>query len=344
MSNRSHSDIFTPVSLAKIFDKAITTSADKKIISIRSVYTAGGKREYNGYYYDRLVDENDKQYLTLRIPIAIRSDILDQHIYTFQGYLDRDIRVESVIRLTFVVTDCRERERPFLPPAARQQFEVQRKKARQGYWDVAAILRRTWENRRKPRLLLIYGKNSVAPADVESAMGTAAARYIFTPRSVSLKSKDSIIEALPKKDDFQAFAIIRGGGSSLSVFDDPDIASAILETDMPFVSAIGHASDEMLVQQIADKAFTTPTALGTYLKELAANVSTARENAVLEEEHHLELASAQSSVSQLRTELSELRTSTNKQIKSLSETRNRYLVYATIGGCIIGVILAAWLI
>lgn len=57
----------------------------------------------------------------------------------------------------------------------------------------------------------------------------------------------------------------------MEVFEDVDVAKAILELKTPFIAALGHSNDRPLAELVADRAFITPSALGTYLRDCARN-------------------------------------------------------------------------
>ena len=85
--------------------------------------------------------------------------------------------------------------------------------------------------------------------------------------------EDEIIRAIKKAEvRSDIVAIVRGGGSRLEVFDSFDLANMVLDTRIPVIAAIGHDEDDTLVKQIADKAFSTPTAFGNYLREMALGI------------------------------------------------------------------------
>lgn len=97
--------------------------------------------------------------------------------------------------------------------------------------------------------------------------------YSLVQHKINLSNKEELIDKLNelKEKNIDAIVLTRGGGK-LDIFNDVDIAESILSINkIPFISAIGHAVDSILTQEIADKKFTTPTALGTYLKEISKN-------------------------------------------------------------------------
>lgn len=85
----------------------------------------------------------------------------------------------------------------------------------------------------------------------------------------------SIIEALcaiaEREEEFDAVAIIRGGGSTsdLALFDSYDIATYVAQFPLPIFTGIGHDKDVSVVDMVAHTSCKTPTAVATTLVEMA---------------------------------------------------------------------------
>lgn len=85
------------------------------------------------------------------------------------------------------------------------------------------------------------------------------------------RSEASVISALEKiyayKDNFDAVAIIRGGGSSsdLSCFDSYLLATNCAQFPLPIISGIGHERDVTVVDAVAHTRAKTPTAVAEFL-------------------------------------------------------------------------------
>ena len=85
----------------------------------------------------------------------------------------------------------------------------------------------------------------------------------------------SIIEALcaiaEREEEFDAMAIIRGGGSTsdLALFDSYDIATYVAQFPLPIFTGIGHDKDVSVVDMVAHTSCKTPTAVATTLVEMA---------------------------------------------------------------------------
>ena len=91
---------------------------------------------------------------------------------------------------------------------------------------------------------------------------------------------DALMTIAEREDDFDAVAIIRGGGSTsdLALFDSYDIATYVAQHPLPIFTGIGHDKDVSIVDMVAHTSCKTPTAVATMLVEMADN-----EMAIIEE-------------------------------------------------------------
>lgn len=87
-------------------------------------------------------------------------------------------------------------------------------------------------------------------------------------------AEHSIINALTaiaeREDEFDAVAIIRGGGSTsdLALFDSYIIATYVAQFPLPIFTGIGHDKDVSVVDMVAHTSCKTPTAVATTLVEI----------------------------------------------------------------------------
>ena len=78
--------------------------------------------------------------------------------------------------------------------------------------------------------------------------------------------------------DLDILVLIRGGGGleELKAFNSEEVADAIILSRIPILTGIGHEKDETIADYAADKRFSTPTAVGAFIKrgreELIAKV------------------------------------------------------------------------
>ena len=117
---------------------------------------------------------------------------------------------------------------------------------------------------------MISGVTSIAMDDVGHALGEAISQYRIHEKRVDIVNQEQIITALQELDtlSYDALAIVRGGGPGLEVLDSITIARAALALKTPLITAVGHAQDVTLLEQIADRHLPTPTALGDYLRRI----------------------------------------------------------------------------
>ena len=83
---------------------------------------------------------------------------------------------------------------------------------------------------------------------------------------------DSLERIYSRVSDFDAVAIIRGGGSKsdLSCFDQYDLAYYAAQYPLPIITGIGHERDNSVLDMVANERLKTPTALAAFLIDRAA--------------------------------------------------------------------------
>ena len=123
---------------------------------------------------------------------------------------------------------------------------------------------------------------------------------------MSLARPGEVVQAL-RAPDAEGVAVVRGGGRGLETFDNLELAEAALELNVPLVTAIGHAEDRTLFERMSDRGFTTPTAFGTFRRDLAQGVHAQTERARL--------------VKDLREELVREREAREQQVKRLAQQK-----------------------
>jgi exodeoxyribonuclease VII large subunit len=76
------------------------------------------------------------------------------------------------------------------------------------------------------------------------------------------------LRTLNLKTNLDAIVLIRGGGGNenLKAFNSEKIAEAIFNSRTPIVTGIGHERDLSIADMVADKSFSTPTAVAVYFK------------------------------------------------------------------------------
>ena len=97
-------------------------------------------------------------------------------------------------------------------------------------------------------------------------------------------AEESIVEALgriaAREEEFDAVAIIRGGGSQsdMECFNSYTLASHVAQFPLPILAGIGHDKDSSVVDIVAARSLKTPTAVADFLVALAEALHTEAES------------------------------------------------------------------
>lgn len=119
-----------------------------------------------------------------------------------------------------------------------------------------------------PRTIgLIVGRNTKALHDVQVNARARWASAEFAVREVVVQGPNAVQEMIPALEELDALpnvdviVIARGGGSveDLLPFSDERLIRAVAAAHTPVVSAIGHETDNPLLDLVADLRASTPT-------------------------------------------------------------------------------------
>ncbi|MBR5106250.1 MAG: exodeoxyribonuclease VII large subunit [Alistipes sp.] len=97
------------------------------------------------------------------------------------------------------------------------------------------------------------------------------------------RSDESVVAALyaiaERSDEFDAVAIIRGGGSTsdLECFNSYNIAFAVTQMSLPVLTGIGHDKDTSVTDMVAHTMLKTPTAVAQWIDQRATDFDGALE-------------------------------------------------------------------
>ena len=106
--------------------------------------------------------------------------------------------------------------------------------------------------------------------------GYAISTELFDACMQGAAAEESVISALERvaqrEEEFDAVAIIRGGGSTsdLAAFDSYRMAAHVAQFPLPVISGIGHDKDTSVVDMVAHISLKTPTAAAAWIVERMA--------------------------------------------------------------------------
>ena len=110
--------------------------------------------------------------------------------------------------------------------------------------------------------------------------------FAVTVAPTSVQGKDApkrVAAAINKlqRRPIDVIVVVRGGGSKgdLGAFDQEVVARAIATSDLPVWTGIGHTGDQSVADEVANRAFITPTECGQELARVALDFWRAVEDA-----------------------------------------------------------------
>jgi len=169
----------------------------------------------------------------------------------------------------------------------RQKQQTIAQLQRDGVWDM---------NRELPmpevvqRIAVVSSASAAGYRDFMRETGKSPYRFrieLFEAVMQGTSSERSIIDALSavaaRETEFDAVAIIRGGGatSDLDCYNSYLLASYVAQFPLPVLTGIGHDKDVSVADMVAHTMHKTPTAVAAWLNERAADFDGQLEYAAL---------------------------------------------------------------
>ncbi len=179
-----------------------------------------------------------------------------------------------------------EKIEPYGEGSLKKAFEVLKKKLEaKGYFDIE-------RKRLIPEFIkkigLITSQSGAAIKDFRENLGQYGFEiYLFDVRVEGDYAEESIVRAIKwfnkNLPELDLLVLIRGGGGleEFKAFNSEGVAEALAISRLPTVTGIGHERDETIADYVADKRFSTPTAVAVFIKNQ-------REQLILQVENYLE--------------------------------------------------------
>ncbi|HEV2483060.1 MAG TPA: exodeoxyribonuclease VII large subunit [Puia sp.] len=260
---------YTPGSLLNAVGNSLVSPLFNKTFAAKGVYRAGKGVNYNGSYYDVLKDEFTDNNMVLVVPERLRSQLRDGQLIEVSVYLSKRFQAGSGrIDLLLTLGELLAKKEKVVDEQATKALDLLQKKANAGYKDADAFIRKRLFEQKPIAVTIIVGQGAIIDQDIKHQLREAVLAYEFRYVRANLSQVPEITQALFSNQETDILVIARGGGENMNVFDNPAIGEAALQLRCIFITALGHTSDEPLLQKIADKFFITPTALGGYFHEL----------------------------------------------------------------------------
>jgi exodeoxyribonuclease VII large subunit len=260
--------LLTPTSLVHLFANSVPTDFAKELKRVKGIYVQGKDMVYGGKYYDVLRDEAGEASITLLVPALLREQLQNNQVIELIGFLQKRVQAKGArIDLQLEITEIIGQAQATFNEEELKAFEMLQKKRDTGYLDVDGFIKNQILNDQKVSIKILVGKTGIIHSDIKEQLKDAIGFYDIEFIGINLSNENEIIEAI-QNTEADVIAIARGGGDRMEIFDKPSIAEAAINLNAYFISALGHAQDVPLLQKVADKAFTTPTAFGQHLVDL----------------------------------------------------------------------------
>ncbi len=136
------------------------------------------------------------------------------------------------------------------------------------------------------RVAVISSATAAGYQDFMKELGRSAYRIeteLFEATMQGERCDESIVAALyavaERSDEFDAVAIIRGGGSTsdLECYNSYHLAFAVTQMPLPILTGIGHDKDTSVTDMVAHTPLKTPTAVAAWIDQRAADFDGALE-------------------------------------------------------------------
>lgn len=321
---------FTPQSLAGLqlnLWRAATTVRENNFgrVEVEGRYVESqNAQRYSVGYYDALEDPNGngKSFqLTIIVPPSVRTKLVSGRTYILTGIMDTIQEMggkwKAVLKVDFIAGEVSSAIDPEQDALLKRRMELMTSKTERPLRDIARVVTDAVTEGRPLKIRIFYGKSAIVDADVRNGMGHASTLHpveVVEDR-ITMSQSDVVVEALSKAPEADITAIVRGGGQGLDLFDNMDIAEAVVRYPGLIVTAVGHEQNHPFVEKMADRAFSTPTDFGNCILQMVERAVEARDGSrgklieQVKKPFEEEILSLRKSREELEKKLSETHTS-----------------------------------
>ena len=118
----------------------------------------------------------------------------------------------------------------------------------------------------KPRVGVVAPSTGVALQDIRAQLLDGEPEVDLQVREVSMASPEAVAQAVSETGPFVDLLVLtRGGGQGVDDLDASVLIQALVQSPVPTIVAVGHAVDNLVLEDVACKSFPTPTAFGAWL-------------------------------------------------------------------------------
>ncbi|GAA4803345.1 exodeoxyribonuclease VII large subunit [Litoribaculum gwangyangense] len=267
--NKTNNTI-TVSTLQSLYANSLSSTLDGQLLILEGFYFHQNGKLYGKYYYDEIVSKDKQCKITSQFTQDLKEQLTDGKYYQFEGFINKsqNLSNDSKINVLFTVTKILKYEKR-VQLISEVEYDVVEARFKRDFPLIEDLLINKIENGLKPRIEIITGVKSTSQDDYMSQL-LEANYYDIRHHRCNLSSKNETLEFLNKFDfsNSDLLVIIRGGGSGLEVFNEVELCKKAIELPIPFITGIGHDEDKTLFEKVADRGFSTPTAVGAFLQKV----------------------------------------------------------------------------
>jgi exodeoxyribonuclease VII large subunit len=259
--------------LLSLYANSLSSTLDGQLLVVEGFYSENNNKLYGQYYYDEVISKEKKHKITIQITTELKSKLVSGKYYNFQGYinrgqtLDNDSRLKVFFRVTKILEHIED-----VQLISKVEYDIVQARFERDFPLISDILSNKIEQGKKPVLDVVTGVQSTSKDDY---LGQLPDYHYYEIRhhKCNLSTKDELLGFISSNDfsDTDLIIILRGGGSGLEVFNEIDLCKKMIELPVPFITGIGHDADKTLLERVADRGFSTPTAVGGFLQNIVNN-------------------------------------------------------------------------
>jgi exodeoxyribonuclease VII large subunit len=263
-------NIISVSTLLNLYANSLSSTLDGQIIIVEGFFSDNNNKLYGQYYYDEIISKEKQHKITIQITQSVKSILASGNYYNFQGYFSRGQSLDnnSKLNVYYRVTKILEHKED-VQIVSKVEYDIIRARFDREFPIIQDILLKKIELGQKPNIDIITGVQSTSHDDYSNQLSDKD-YYDIHHHKCNLSSSSEIISFLGTHDfkDSDLLIILRGGGSGLEVFDEIELCKKAIELPIPFITGIGHDADKTLLEKVADRGFSTPTAVGGFLQSI----------------------------------------------------------------------------
>lgn len=232
-----------------------------RVISLRAIPQRKRTDAFGGYFFITLKDPHNTTAIEGRLPKDLAGRVEWGLEHTFSGVVQYDffndrVAVQFLIGGIEGTGPARKQTKEEL--LVRWNAAIQRPKA-----DPEGALVRD-----RPKIAVVTATTTTAMDDVRAQLREIEAAVELHVHSIAMTRPDEVADAVRRASpQADLLVVTRGGGTAVEDLDADELIQAIVDSPVPAVVAVGHASDVLVLGRVAARAFATPTEFGAWLRE-----------------------------------------------------------------------------